>query len=250
MKISDLSYVNLDVSDHHCIKPLSLDPEMKQFFSQLHIPTQIMEELYLFTIPSYKDNLYRLHYGYLQEENPYRPIPFSYDDWLIAYLAAENLWGVLSYDHHLLYKIQKYLDFEGYLPDDIQNLPAHSMILIDTNILLHFLDRKYEKKNSIEQMFQDNPSITFMVSENILRELGRVYSKKFGINEKKRKFVPITMHQKIYNQKEPCEEDIRAYVEDFGRFESGKQRRIRKKKKYQKHHKCVRNVESKWAKFL
>ncbi len=244
MNLLDLKLHSLEC---HSIQALKNDPEAEKFLSILHVPEEIISNLYLFTIPSVKDNLYRLHYGYLQEQNPYRQLPFSYDDWLLAYLAAENRgWGVVSYDHHLTYEIRKYLDYDAFFPEDMHELPAASMILLDTNIILHFVDHKQQKKREVISMFADNASITFLISENILQELGRVYQKKFSLDRKQIKIEQYPSGEE--NHVEPKEDVIKMYIDNFSRFESGKQRRLRKKRK--NFPRSRTKYYSKWSKCL
>ncbi|WP_371801853.1 hypothetical protein [Candidatus Lokiarchaeum ossiferum] len=243
MELTDLQ---CDLSECHCIQTLQNDPEAVHFLQKLRVPIEIISNLYLFTIPSKKDNLYRLHYGYLQEQNPYRELDFSYDDWLLAYLAAENRgWGVISRDYHLTYGIHQYLDYAAFLPEDVHDLPADSMLLLDTNIILHFIEQRQHDQKEIMQMFSLNPSITFLLSENILRELGRVYQKKFRILDRwnKRK-----SNQRLkMDFQEIQEEEICHFVDNFTRFESGKQRRLRKQHNKQKNYAKYR---SKWTRCL
>lgn len=232
-----------DLSECHCIQTLRNDQEAVNFLRTLRVPEKIILNLYLFTIPSSKDNLYRLHYGYLQEQNPYRELAFSYDDWLLGYLAAENRgWGVVSRDHHLTYEIRKFLDYDAFFPEDVRDLPADSMLLLDTNIILHFIEQRKKEKYEIMQMFTLNPSITFLLSENILRELGRVYQKKF---KQRVIFEGPKSNQISKNTAQDFkEEDIAQYVDNFSRFESGKQHRLRKQRKYRKN---FQKHGSKWS---
>ncbi|WP_457916281.1 hypothetical protein [Candidatus Lokiarchaeum ossiferum] len=146
-------------------------------------------------------------------------------------------------DHHLLINLREFLDYEAYWPEDIANLPADAMVLIDSNILLHFCDHQRSQRERIRQMFTSNPSVTFILSANILEEMGRVYHRKFD-----RSALPSSLKTPSYQVKET---DIAVFVEDFGRFESGKARRKRKARqktliqsKYPRKTKWERMVEN------
>jgi len=180
-------------------------------------------------VPFFKFDAYKEHYEFIGKDNPYHPIPFSFDDFALAYIAAENGFGLVSYDHHLLSQITAYLDYDCYWPQDIDKLPADSMVLLDTNIFIHLIEPENSKqKSEIKAMFDKNKSITFLLTDHIFEELCSVYEKKF--------------------QKEESEDEYKKFIDDFDGFESNHKQRIIMKKKIKKNQRKPVNICSRYRK--
>lgn len=131
----------------------------------------VLENINYLSVPYFKFDAYKAHYEFIGNDNPYHPIHYSFDDFALAYIAAENGFGLVSYDHHLLTQITAYLDYDCYWSQDIDNLPADSMVLLDTNIFVHLIEKwKSEQKNEINAMFEKNRSITFLLTDHIFEE--------------------------------------------------------------------------------
>ncbi len=216
----------------HYVESIKKDIKSYNLLNEMGFPKEITENLYLFTIPSCKNQLYKNHYDILEEENPYRRLNFSYDDWVIAYIAAENKWSVISYDHHLLYEINQFLEFDCIIPLDLEKNISISMVLIDTNFFLHYLEQDFEYKDKIASFFINHTKKTFMVSQNILKELNKVYSnknrlKKVKLNDNSIKKKNLTLQ---FNFSDPKEEDLHYFIDDFSQFESRKAKKKRKLK--------------------
>jgi len=202
-------------------------PPMKNFLQEIGIPEHILTDLFLFSLPEKKISLYYAHYQLIFTENPYHSIPFSFQDFLLAYIAAENHYEIVSYDHHLLNRINAYLDYDAFWPQDIRCFPGDSMILLDANILLRFLEIGSPKIEIIEDMFRRSPSITFLLPEFIFSEIVHVYYRRYaGVDQTHEISRPISNLSKNC----PSEDSLHEFVDDFSRFESGKQRKKRKAK--------------------
>ncbi|UYP43804.1 hypothetical protein NEF87_000089 [Candidatus Lokiarchaeum ossiferum] len=207
----------------HVLEKLSKNSTTTSFLQKLNVPKIIIKELFTLSLPQAKINLYEHQYGVIQGQHPYRKLPFALDDWILAYLAAENQWGAVSLDHHILADIHKYLAYDAFWPEDIASIPADAFVLLDSNILLHFCDHSRSMRSRIETMFLENSSVTFIVSDNIIKEIARVYHRKF-----ERRSAPIQRGRKISNIKQA---DLGLFIDDFSRFESGKERKKRKREK-------------------
>jgi predicted nucleic acid-binding protein len=234
----------IDFENFECdrIEKLSANPDLLPFLHKLNIPNEIIQNLYFFTIPESKYQIYEMQYALIQEENPFRTLPFSLDDWILAYIAAENMWGVVSFDHHLLYAIQKFLDFIGYHPADVKRIPADSMVLLDTNILYQFQDPTDRKCEDILHLIKGNPSVTFLISENIFNELTRLYWKKLKQAEKT---------AKIFNEKYESKENlISEFIDDYERFESRKAQKKRKKAQINRYSRRYYTRKTKWERYI
>ena len=210
------------------IQPIGDFPPMKHFLLEIGIPASILDDLYLFSLPEKKLSLYYMHYRLIFTENPYHLIPFSFQDFLLAYCAAENQYEIVSYDHHLLTHINSYLEYDAFWPQDIRCLLGDSIILLDANILLQFLELDSSKKAKIEKMFQRSPSITFLLPEFIFSEIVQVYYRKFAKNSTQT--PPRSNLSTGESEMEPSEDFLHHFIDDFSRFESGKQRKKRKAK--------------------
>lgn len=226
-------------SDGHYIRKLDKNPELIQFLFSISFPHDIIEHLYTFSIPQSKCELYLTHYKMLQDENPYRKLDFSFDDWMLAYISAENVWGVVSFDYHVLHQIRKYLNYEAYLPNMIKNLPSDSIVLLDTNILFELTQRNQYLKNEIISMVKENPTITFLASENILIEFQKLCKRKNIMSTPKDNLEDINMININENKRyeEIPEEEIKQFVDNFVQFEpknhrkkNGEKSQIKKKK--------------------
>ncbi len=205
-----------DINKHLVIRSLYNRPKILSRLRQMNLHGSILSNICHLSVPFFKYDSYSEHYEFIGKDNPYHPLSFSFDDFALAYIAAENGFGLVSYDHHLLTQITTYLDYDCYWPQDIDMLPADSMILLDTNIFVHLIEEeKSLQKNEINAMFEKNPSITFLLTDHIFEELCSVYEKKF---------------QKESDIKE---ENLIGYIDDFDGFVSNhKQRkRIRENKK-------------------
>ena len=202
-------------------------PPMRYFLQEIGIPRQILDDLFLFILPEKKLSLYFTHYRLIFKENPYHTIPFSFQDFLLAYCAAENHYEIVSYDHHLLTHINSYLDYDAFWPQDIRCIPGDSIVLLDANILLRFLEKGSPKIELIEEMFQKSPSITFLLPEFIFSEIVHVYYRKCAnLNQIHQISHPLS----DFSKNSPSEESLHQFIDDFSRFESGKQRKKRKAK--------------------
>ncbi|MCF2140268.1 MAG: hypothetical protein K9W44_09470 [Candidatus Lokiarchaeota archaeon] len=207
----------------------------------LKLPGIIINNIYLLNIPDNQKDLFLNHYEIIQEENPYLINPFSFDDFILAYIAAEFNWSVISYDHHLLRTIHDYLEFEAFYPSEIDQMPADSVFLIDSNILLTYSKKKKKLKQEIIVMFQNNPSMTFLIPETILMETYRVH-KSLSFSTR---FNPL-----IYMETE--EQHLSQYIDNFEGFISNHAQRIRKKKFQKKidsrNHRDP--LHGKWGKYI
>jgi len=182
------------------------------------------------SVPYFKFDAYKEHYEFIGKDNPYHSITFAFDDFALAYIAAENGFGLVSYDHHLLSQITTYLDYDCYWPQDINILPADSMVLLDTNIFVYLIEeKKSEQKREIKAMFEENKSITFLLTDHIFEELCLVYEKKF-------------------QKEEVCEDELKKFVDNFDGFESYHKQRILLKKKIKKSQRTLVNVCSRYRK--
>ncbi|MHA1648517.1 MAG: hypothetical protein ACTSVL_13195 [Promethearchaeota archaeon] len=219
-----------EINKHLVIRSLYNRPKIISKLLKMNLPELLLNNLNYLNVPFFKYNAYREHYEYIGKDNPYHPIPFSYDDFALAYIAAENGFGLVSYDHHLLSQITAYLDYDCYWPQDIDKLPSDSMVLLDTNIFVHLIEEKQsEQKNEIKAMFEKNQSITFLLTDHIIEELCSVYEKKF--------------------QKEEVREDeLKKFIDDFDGFESNHKKRILMKKNIKKYQRKPVNVCSRYRK--
>ena len=205
-----------EINRHLVIRSLHNRPNISSKLLKMNLPELLLNNVNYLKVPFFKFDAYREHYEFIEKDNPYHPIPFSFDDFALAYIAAENGFGLVSYDHHLLTQITAYLDYDCYWPQDIDKLPADSMVLLDTNIFVHLIEEENsEQKNEIKAMFEKNQSITFLLTDHIFEELCSVYEKKF--------------------QKEEVREDeLKKFIDNFDGFESNHKQRILMKKKQKK----------------
>ncbi|MCK5343023.1 MAG: hypothetical protein KAR20_06450, partial [Candidatus Heimdallarchaeota archaeon] len=213
------------------IQPISDFPPMLHFLQEIGIPPSILDDLFLFILPERKLSLYYMHYRLIFKENPYHTIPFSFQDFLLAYCAAENHYEIVSYDHHLLTHINSYLDYDSFWPQDVRCLTGDSIVLLDANILLQLLHAGSTNRGKIEEMFQRSPSITFLLPEFIFSEIVHVYYRKYATIGQSHKITPKLSKE---SEIEPSEDSLCKFIDDFSRFESGKQRKKRKAKELSK----------------
>jgi predicted nucleic acid-binding protein len=204
-----------EINKHLVIRSLRSRAKIHSKLLKMNFSEAVLNNINYISVPYFKFDAYKEHYEFIGKDNPYHPIPFALDDFALAYIAAENGFGLVSYDHHLLSQITAYLDYDCYWPQDINILPADSMVLLDTNIFVHLIEeKKSQQKNEIEAMFEENKSITFLLTDHIFKELCSVYKKKF--------------------QKEESEDELNKFIDDFIGFESNHKQRILMKKKQKK----------------
>ncbi len=224
-----MKYLNLieDINKNLIIRSLHSRANICSKLIKMKFSEDVITSINHLNVPFFKFDAYKEHYEFIGKDNPYHPIPFSFDDFALAYIAAENGFGLVSYDHHLLSQITAYLDYDCYWPQDIDKLPADSMVLLDTNIFVHLIEeKKSEQKREIKAMFEENKSITFLLTDHIFEELCSVYETKF--------------------QKEESKDELRRF--DFDEFESNhKQRILMRKMKKNSQRKPV-NVCSRYRK--
>jgi len=204
-----------EINKHLVIRSLRSRAKIQSKLIKMNFTETVLNNINYLSVPYFKFDAYKKHYEFIGKDNPYHPIPFSFDDFALAYIAAENGFGLVSYDHHLLTQITAYLDYDCYWPQDVDILPADSMVLLDTNIFVHLIEEKKSiQKNEINSMFEKNRSITFLLTNHIFEELCSVYEKKFQ------------------KDSEIKEENLMRYIDDFDGFESNHKQRKRIKKKY------------------
>jgi rRNA-processing protein FCF1 len=219
------------------ILPINVDNATKIAFEKMGIPSEVINQLFLLTLPPETYKTYDKHYDLIKSDTFYGDVPFSFDDFLLCYLAAENNFGIVSFDHHILRHIQKYLYYEAFWPEDIFDFPGDSILLLDTNILFTFLKHPSVKQQDLDQvkkMFAQNPSITFLIPEHIIEELLRVYERENKkLNEQKKPNAPEkSTDKKNLSTKEISEKDLGEFIDDYEGFESfNKSRRNDKIKK-------------------
>ncbi len=227
-------------SEHYVIYPSSQRPEFKQILLHLNLPQIVSNNIYSLSIPEYQKNLFLAHYEMIQERNPYLLNPFSFDDFILSYIAAELNWSVISYDHHLLETIHQYLEFNAFYPSEVSLLPGDSVFLLDSNILLSFSGSKNDERYEILEMFQINQSMTFLIPDTILKETYRVHQTLSK---------SIQEEVSLYIDKE--EKYIVKYIDEFNGFISNHAYRIRskqlKKKTKRKRHKNP--LQGRWGRF-
>ncbi|MHA1476520.1 MAG: hypothetical protein ACTSPA_06400 [Promethearchaeota archaeon] len=212
-----------DINKHLVIRSLHNRPKIRSKLLKMNFRDTVLDNINHLNVPFFKFDGYREHYEFIGKDNPYHPLPFSFDDFALAYIAAENGFGLVSYDHHLLTQITAYLDYDCYWPQDISLLPADSMVLLDTNIFVHLIEEeKSEQKNEIKAMFKKNQSITFLLTDHIFEEMCSVYEKNY--------------------QKEESEDELHKFIENFDGFESNHKQRILMKKRKKKNQKKPVNV--------
>ena len=221
-----------EINKHLVIRSLHSRAKVHSELLKMNFKEAVLSNIDYLSIPFFKFDAYREHYEFIGKDNPYHPIPFSFDDFALAYIAAENGFGLVSYDHHLLSQITAYLDYDCYWPQDIDKLPADSMILLDTNIFVHLIEeKKSAQKNEIMAMFEKNKSITFLLTDHVFEELCSVYEKKF-------------------QKEEVCEDEdeLKKFIDDFDGFDSNHKRRIlmKKRKRNEKTKKKPVNVCSRY----
>lgn len=220
-----------EINKHIVIRSLQNHSKIRSKLLQMNFSDAVLANIYHISVPFFKFHRYKEHYEFIGKDNPYHPIPFSYDDFALAYIAAENGFGLVSYDHHLLTQITAYLDYDCYWPQDIDILPADSMVLLDTNIFVYMIEeKKSEQKEEIKAMFEKNQSITFLLTDHIFEELCSVYEKKF----QKESDIKV--------------EDLIRYIDDFNGFESNHKQRKRIKKRQIDNHKKPVNICSRYRK--
>ena len=208
----------------HSIRSIGYYPSIVQNLESNGIPIEIIDQLYFFKINPQNLALYSNHYDLIHQENPYRPIPFSYDDFMLAYLAAENGYSVVSYDHHLLDSIHAYLDYPAYHPGDLDLIPGDEILFLDSNILLKFFDGT-EDLDEVMSIFQINPNLTFLLSNHIYLEM------KSKIHE----WNTEIQNSKAQNDQSIPEQRLAHYIDDFSHFTSyNRKRKAQKKKKQNK----------------
>ncbi len=98
----DPTALPIALPNSHVLDRLTKHPDTVTFLRGLNVPSIILRELHALSLPPSKLRMYEHQYNLIQEAHPYRRLPFALDDWILAYLAAENKWGVVSMDHHLL----------------------------------------------------------------------------------------------------------------------------------------------------
>lgn len=218
-----------DINKHFLIRSLHNRVKKRSKLLKMNLNEEILININFLTVPFFKFDAYREHYEFIEKKNPYHPIPYSFNDFALAYIAAENGFGLVSYDHHLLTQITAYLDYDCYWPQDIDKLPSDSMVLLDTNIFVHLIEMENsEQKTEIMAMFEKNQSITFILTDHIFEELCSVYERKF--------------------QKQDSEDVRKKFLDDFNTFEStNKYRTLLKKMKKKSQGRSV-NVCSRYRK--
>jgi len=219
-----------EITKHLVIRSLRSRTKIHSKLLKMNFTEAVLNNINYLSVPYFKFDAYKEHYEFIGKDNPYHPIPFAFEDFALAYIAAENGFGLVSYDHHLLSQITTYLDYDCYWPQDINILPADSMVLLDTNIFVHLIEeKKSDQKNEIIDMFEKNKSITFLLTDHIFEELCSVFEKKF-------------------RKEEFCEDELKKFIDDFEGFESNHKQRKRMKKRQNYNHKMSVNVCSRYRK--
>ncbi len=222
----------LNLSGYHSIQSLAYFPSIFEFFEKMKIPMEILQDLYLFTVNSENLSLYTTHYQYIEAENPYRPLSFSYEDFLLAYIAAENGYSVVSYDHHLLETIHQFLSYSAYHPGDRDLIPSDEILLLDSNIFLAFYQQNLAQILEIQSMILDYSSLTFFCTNHIFNETQRVVQKMNASKNQFRKKPEGMCQQSLMD---PLETDLSLYIDDFKYFESHNALRKRKRNRIRKN---------------
>ncbi|MHA1611055.1 MAG: hypothetical protein ACTSYU_03295 [Promethearchaeota archaeon] len=218
---------------HYVIKPITKFPKYLQFLRKIRIPPSIITQFYVITIPQKRIRIYRDHFTLVRQSARASFHRFSFDDFILAYISAEQHWPVVSFDQDLLDYLQEYLDYLAIHPPEVSKLPADSIVLLDTNLLIGYCERGPKFKNVVHSMMTESPSITFLLPESILEEAMRVYKRLYVTPENVLAICEI-----------PEEAQLTKYVDDFEGFTSYNQNRRNTKKQQRRarshHHRGYR----------
>lgn len=211
-------------SEEYSIFPLQKKNEFVQHFRQVGVPETILNRLQIITISENRLNIYRHQYNLIKKARYYESLPFSYNDFLLAYLAAEYGYCVISYDKHLQHVIKHYLTFDSYWPEDVIYLLEPTVFLLDTNAIFDI--------NEIEFIFTKTDH-EFLIPDFIFYELQEVLRRNTKIQQIENNRTKNDVISEQQATKIECSSDtLKNFVEDQENFESRhmqKQDKVRKK---------------------
>jgi predicted nucleic acid-binding protein len=215
------------------ISPMEFRKEYFFFLSSRGIPAGILNACQIISFPPEREELYNYHYGIIQNGRFFHDMPFSQEDFMLAYLATELNAAVISYDHHLLNMIGFYLNYEAFWPEDILQMQEPRTFIMDCNILIEFQAQKSEHRSAIEQMFLESKHV-FLIPEIILAEYQKLIQIKRGHlrmspNNKQNKKSQLDQdeHPHIFP------EDIEQYIDNYERIEPRRYQKERERDKDQ-----------------
>ncbi|MHA1673564.1 MAG: hypothetical protein ACTSYI_08040 [Promethearchaeota archaeon] len=206
-------------TQHYAIKPIKQFPKYLKFLRTIRIPPTLITQFFVITIPPKQIQMYRDHHTLVRQSVHASFHRFSFDDFILAYISAEQHWPVVSYDRDLLEYLQQYLDFLAIHPPEVNKLPADSIVLLDTNLIIGYCERDPNFKGIVHSMMIESPSITFLLAESILKEAMRVYRRLY-----------ITPNNDLEICEIPEETQLNNFVDDFSGFTSYNQNRRNTKK--------------------
>jgi hypothetical protein len=182
----------------------------------LGIPAAILDQLCLLEVDQAHKALYLDHYQLILEAHPHLVNILSEVDFMLAYIAAEYCYAVLSSDHHLDYLrrmmldatqsvSQRFLDYDLIDVAQLPALPIDTTILLDSNMFLMFAEQsktKIKGQRLLCKNMQKATSLTYLLLDFILEEIKAVYHQKYS---------PII-------EAEGSQSKIALYVENFEGF--------------------------------
>jgi hypothetical protein len=200
----------------HTIQSLKSRSIDYQFCQQLGIPIQLLDQFSILEVDLAHQEVYSSHYELILKYHPKFIGQLSLVDFMLAYVAAENLFSILSQDHHLeqIRRVridtieqtsQYFLNYDLVTLDNLPHIPGDAFILLDTNILLSFIDpsslmQKFKKK--FEKVVLKTAYITYLIPDFVITEAQKVY---------KTKYASIALENEL-------KAEVMDYVEDFEGF--------------------------------
>ena len=79
-----------EINKHLVIRALHNHPKIHTKLLKMNFSEAVLGNINLLSVPFFKFDGYKEHYQFIDKDNPYHPIPFSFDDFALAYIAALN----------------------------------------------------------------------------------------------------------------------------------------------------------------
>lgn len=198
---------------------------LRSLLSDLKVPKKFWKDFHNLLVPDSQTKIFCNHYKIIKREVLASFHRFSYEDFALAYVAAELYLPIVSYDCDLQDYLHNYLEYTAITPNEVEGLPADSMVLLDSNILLAWIKNETNNKEQISKMISNNHTITFLVPDFIIIEIYSVI-KRVRKKETQSLLVPELLKDELIS-------NIGEFIDDWDGFTSyNRQRREEKRKKH------------------
>ncbi len=150
-----------------------------------NLPFHAYSNVSLLSLPPHIENLLKPLVHEIHHRERSRKKKSSPCDCYLGFLARIYGMEVISYDTDIYHSLNQILQFEAKWPFDVVRGKAHGAFLVDTNVLIHLLNRHQTHFSEIVALFEKE-GIELIIPDFVMEEYWNCMKKESTFNNKKK----------------------------------------------------------------